>query len=151
MGIPQRHSSLGSCSSFLTPPPKKRKKKEKNIFISTIKQFFLHANPSKQSEANLLGWASSIFSGVPDSLADICPTVCGTQSSCPVSTDWSEAVCRGGTRHTAINDALHLWLKRIFISFNNTFNSLEIMSAVLLTAPAVLFFCHVYIGKVLTF
>lgn len=58
---------------------------------------FLHANPSKRAEANLRAWAASFFSGVPDSLADICPAVCGTQSSCPVSTDWSEAGCGGGT------------------------------------------------------
>lgn len=144
MRIPQKQ---GSCSSSSTPPHPP----QKNIFISIIKQFFLHANPSKRAEANLRAWAASFFSGVPDLLADICPAVCGTQSSCPVSTDWSEAVCRGGTQHTAINDALHQRLKRIFISFNNTLNSLEIMSAVLLTAPEVLFFCHVYIGKVLTF
>lgn len=61
---------------------------------------FLHANPSKRAEANLRAWAASFFSGVPDSLADVCPTVCGTQSSCPVSTDWSEAGCGGGTQHS---------------------------------------------------
>lgn len=78
-------SALVCSSSSTSPPP--APPPQKNIFISIIKQFFLHANPSKQAEANLRAWAASFFSGVPDSLADICPAVCGTQSSCPVSAD----------------------------------------------------------------
>lgn len=65
---------------------------------------FLHANPSKRAGANLQAWgwlmyAASSFQVCSSQWQTFVP-LCGTQSLCPVSTDWSEAGCKGGKQHT---------------------------------------------------
>lgn len=119
--------------------PARLQQPPQNIFISIIKQFFymlIH-----QSELRLICGC-----GLPPSFR--CAWFPGRHlSRCIWSTKLLPCqhwLIRGRLRRrnaaSPINDALHLRLKRIFISFNNTLNSLEIMTAALLTAPAALFF-----------
>ncbi len=132
--IPQKHTSLGPSSSPSTPP--------KHFHINN-QAIFLHANPSKRAGANLQAWGWVVCAAFS---FQVCPTpwqtfvpLCGTQSPCPVSTDWSEAGCKGGKQHT-LSMMLYICTWKEPSSPSTTCSMPQIMRAVLLTAPAALVF-----------
>lgn len=134
------HTPLRNTPAWDPPLPPSTPPKHFHINNRAI---FLHANPSKRAGANLQarGWvvrAASPFQVCPTPWQTFVP-LCGTQSPCPVSTDWSEAGCKEGKQH-ALSMMLYICTWKEPSSPSTTCSMPQIMRAVLLTAPAALVF-----------
>lgn len=132
--MPPKRTCSGRSSSPSNPP---------KYFHINNQAIFLHVNPSKRAGANLQarGWvvcATSSFQVCHTPKQTFVP-LCGTQSPCPVSTDWSEASCKGGKQYT-LSLMLYICTWKEPSSPSTTCSVMQIMRAMLLTATATLVF-----------